>query len=358
MMVTVASAAAEIYPRVASADGSVISRKSGEEIQFIDVPAWRSVSVNQDLLAGDTLRTNAVGSLAIRFADDTLVRMGRNTTLLVRKISSSADSEMELQSGSIWARTGRGGSGLSVNTPAASAAIRGTDWTLRVSGARTTLTVLEGKVELFNPQGTVTVSHGEGATATIGQAPRKYILVDLKEREQILLYTELRGVFSKLPVGGLDGKRMRAERLRILEVAPTARSQSDWLRLAEASLSTDGRAAGREALAHLVRPLDQEGEARVKLVEAMIAGQDMRYDEAQRLYSEALPHLPAGQKAIAAYGRWFAKSLAEPDHQVPPPSGLCGRPRGSNGRSHDSRAHAGAGGGDRGAAKSGATISV
>ncbi|MFT2214713.1 FecR domain-containing protein [Rhizobium giardinii] len=321
MLVSVAIAVAETYPRVSSADGSVISRKVGEEIRFIDLPAWRSVNVNQDLLAGDTLRTNAAGSLAIRFADDTVVRMGRNTTLLVRKIDAKDNSELELQSGSIWARAGRGGSGLSVDTPAAAAAIRGTDWTLRVHGGETTLTVLEGKVELFNPHGTVTVDQGEGATATIGRAPRKYILVDLKEREQILLYSELRGAFSGLPVGGLDGKQMRAERQRILEIAPAARTPSDWLRLAEASLSTDGRAAAGVALAHLLRPLDHEQEARAKLVEAMIAGQGMHYAEAERLFSEALPHLPPSQKATAAYGRWFATSLAEPDRQVPPPSG-------------------------------------
>ncbi|MBD9372457.1 FecR domain-containing protein [Rhizobium sp. ARZ01] len=318
----IAPASAEPFPRVSTADGSVISRRSGEEVRFIDVPDWRGVEINQDLLAGDTLRTNANGSLAILFSDSTQMRMGRNTTLIVKKIDGQSNSEVELSSGVIWARAKRGGSGLIVETPAAAAAIRGTDWTLRVDGDQTTLTVLEGTVELANPQGSVTVNQGEGAVAAIGQAPRKYTLVNLEEREQILLYGELRGAFATLPASGMDGPRTRAERARILAVPEAARTQADWLALAEATLSLDGRAAAVNALAHLKRPLPGALESRAKLVEAMIAGQELRYQEAERLFTEALPDLPASRKATAAYGRWFAAALADPNRETsPPPEG-------------------------------------
>lgn len=315
----VAPAFADPYPRISAADGSVISRRSGEEVRFNDVPDWRGVEVNQDLLAGDTLRTNAYGSLAILFSDSTQMRMGRNTTLIVKKIDGQSNGEVELSSGVIWARAKRGGSGLIVETPAAAAAIRGTDWTLRVDGNQTTLTVLEGTVELANAQGSVTVNQGEGAIAAIGQAPRKYTLVNLEEREQVLLYGELRGAFATLPASGMDGPSTRAERARILAVPEAERTQADWLALAEAALSLDGRAAARTALSHLKRPLPAMLEARAKLVEAMIAGQELRYPEAARLFAEALPGLPADRKASATYGRWFAATLADPDSKASPP---------------------------------------
>ncbi|OAP36872.1 UDP-N-acetylglucosamine-peptide N-acetylglucosaminyltransferase [Sinorhizobium glycinis] len=312
--------AAEVLSRAGFAEGSVISRKSGEEISFIDIEGWRSVEVSQDLLAGDILRTNASGSLALLFSDDTQMRMGRNTTLLVKKIGEHSGSELELKAGAIWARAKRGGSGLTVDTPSAAAAIRGTDWTLSVSGnGDTTLSVLEGSVELKNAQGAVTVNQGEGAIAAIGQAPRKYILVNLKEREQILLYSELRGVFAGLPASGLGGRETRAERERILAIAPVRRSDEDWLALAEASLSHDGRAAAKEALRELRRPLPARLEARAKLVEAMIAGLERRYGDASRLFAAALPALPRNRRASAIYGRWFAETLAHPDRQAPPP---------------------------------------
>ncbi|WEX74589.1 FecR domain-containing protein [Sinorhizobium numidicum] len=313
--------AAEVLPRAAQPEGSVISRKFGEEIRFIEIEDWRSVEVRQDLLAGDTLRTNASGSLALLFSDDTQMRMGRNTTLLVKKIGQGSDSELELQSGVIWARAKRGGSGLTVDTPSATAAIRGTDWTLRVSGnGDTTLSVLEGSVELKNAQGAVTVNQGEGAFAAIGQAPRKYILVDLKEREQVLLYSELRNVFVSLPTSGMGGRETRDERGRILAIPPARRSSQDWLALAEAALSSDGRAAAKDALAHLHRPLAAGLEARAKLVEAMIAGLELRYADASRLFAAALPALPQNRKASALYGRWFADSLANPDQEIPRPA--------------------------------------
>lgn len=313
-------AQADIFPRVSEAEGTVVARKTGEEAQFVDVPAWRPVDVDQDLLAGDTLRTNATGNLTIRFADKSLVRMGRNTTMLVKKISSMTDSVLGLTEGAIWARAARGGSKVQVDTPAATAAIRGTDWTLRVSGSQTTLTVLEGSVELSNAQGSVIVNQGEGATVTIGQAPRKYTLVNLREREQMLLYTELRDVFGAMSPSGMDGTRSRAERRRILASDTASRSAEDWLALAETSLSISGRKDAREALSHLKRPLKGSLEARAKLVEAMLAGQQMHYAKAAALFAEALPGVPRDRKATAAYGLWFARSLAEPTRAFPPPN--------------------------------------
>ena len=68
-------AAAETVQRAATPAGSVIARKSGEQVLFIDLPPWRSVDVNQDLLPGDVLRTNATGNLAVLFTDNTQIRM-------------------------------------------------------------------------------------------------------------------------------------------------------------------------------------------------------------------------------------------------------------------------------------------
>lgn len=313
-------ASAEVLPRGAAVDGAVVDRKSGEEVRFVEVENWRGVEVNQDLIAGDTLRTNAIGSLAIRFADNTLVRMARETILRVRKIDGASDSLLNLEGGTIWGRADRGGSGLTVDTPAAAAAIRGTDWTLRAEGDRTTLTVLEGTVELSNAQGTVTVGQGEGAVARIGQAPRKYILVNLEEREQVLLYSELRGTFAGLPVSGEESTDARADRRRILDTPEARRSREDWLKLAETALAYDGRAAAAAALSHLPRPLPAALEARATLVEAMIAGQATQYTDAIRLFRKAMPHLSGERRTMAQYGEWIALSLEDPDTSAKSPA--------------------------------------
>ncbi|WP_157213173.1 FecR domain-containing protein, partial [Sinorhizobium sp. CCBAU 05631] len=94
---------AEPVPRHQPAAGSVIARKSGEEVRFVDVSNWRFVDLAQDLIAGDVLRTNATGSLAVLFRDHTQIRLGRNTALRVKQIGGG-DTNLELESGSIWAR--------------------------------------------------------------------------------------------------------------------------------------------------------------------------------------------------------------------------------------------------------------
>jgi hypothetical protein len=246
-----APASAEPVAREADAVASVIARKTGEEVRFIDVSNWRFVDLQQDLLTGDVLRTNATGQLAILFADRTQIRLGRNSSLRVRQMKPGSDAVLELEAGTIWARAERGGPGVEVVTPAATAAIRGTDWTMTVKGAETSLTVLEGLVELSNPQGSVQVAQGEAAAATIGQAPRKIVIVDSDDREQMLFYLAPRNAFNFMPASPLPVADMRREADRIADLPAEERSTADLLVLAEVQLSLEGREDAKQTLAML-----------------------------------------------------------------------------------------------------------
>ncbi|WP_064835180.1 FecR domain-containing protein [Rhizobium phaseoli] len=305
--------------------GSVIARKTGEEVRFIDVSDWRVVDINQDLLTGDVLRTNANGQLAIVFSDHTQVRLGRNSSLQVKKMAASGDTVLELQAGTIWARAERGGQGLTVETPAAAAAIRGTDWTMTVKGDQTSMIVLEGRVSLSNPQGSVDVSEGEGAVATIGQAPHKLISVNPDDREQMLFYLDLRDGFGLMPTSPLRADRMATERRRLLALPLEHRSIEDWLELAEVQSAFDGRQAAAATLQNIRgRKLTVAQQARVDLLDATIAGSEKRYGDAAKLFQKALPHLDPTRRNMAQYGGYFARSLADPAHSEPPPANTTG----------------------------------
>src|SRR5262245_19168524 len=65
--------------------GLIVATKGGEELQPVKVGGWVPAEVRQDLLGGDTLRTNAIGNLALLFADQTQIRVGRNSTLIVKE---------------------------------------------------------------------------------------------------------------------------------------------------------------------------------------------------------------------------------------------------------------------------------
>lgn len=317
--------AAEPLQRATPVAGSVIARKTGEEVRFVDVTNWRVVDLNQDLLDGDVLRTNATGQLAILFSDHTQIRLGRNSALQVKKMSQTGDTILNLQSGTIWARAQRGGQGLTVETPAAAAAIRGTDWTMTVEGAKTSMIVLEGRVSLTNPQGSVDVNEGEGAVATIGQAPHKLISVNPDDREQMLFYLDLRDGFGLMPTSPLRADRMATERRRLLALPPERRTIEDWLELAEVQSAFDGRQAAAATLRNIRgRKLTVAQQARVDLLDATIAGSEKRYGDAAKLFQKALPHLDPTRRNMAQYGGYFARSLANPAHAEPRPANTTG----------------------------------
>ncbi|WP_420882128.1 FecR domain-containing protein [Rhizobium gallicum] len=319
-------AAAEPVQRAAPAAGSVIDRKVGEEVRFVDLSNWQNVDLHQELLGGDVLRTNATGQLAVLFADRTQVRLGRNSSLQVKQMAPAGDTILNLQSGTMWARAQRGGSGLTVQTPAAAAAIRGTDWTLTVKGDQTSLIVLEGRVELKNEHGSVEVAQGEAAIATIGQAPRKLVIVTPDDREQMLFYLTLRSGFTFMPASPLTVQKMRSERLRIDNKPPQSRTAEDWLTLAEVQLTIDGRAAASQSLARArALGLSSSQSARVDMIEALIAGAEKRYTDSARLFARAQPRLDSERRGVAAYGAYYARSLLNPNRVENQPARTTGR---------------------------------
>ena len=329
--VLASQARGEPVPRGGSVAGAVIARKTGEEVRFIDVSRWQFVDLKQDLVGGDVLRTNATGQLAILFSDRTQIRMGRNATLVVKQINSGsgggsgADTVLELQAGTIWARAERGGPGVEVRTPAAAAAIRGTDWTMTVEGAKTSLNVLEGQVELRNPQGSVDVRQGEGAVASIGQAPRKVVIVDSDDREQMLFYLTPRAAFNFMPASPLSVGDMRRTADRISALPATSRSTDDVLTLAETQLSLDGREKAKLTLAVLgQRNLSRSQRSRLHLIEAILASAAGRYRQAAELFQKASPGLDAQRRNVADYGGYYARSLGNPNRVEQPPVNVAG----------------------------------
>ncbi|WP_438751005.1 FecR domain-containing protein [Pararhizobium sp. O133] len=316
-------ARADPLPRPSPAAGSVIARKSGEEVRFVDISGWRYVDLQQDLLSGDVLRTNATGQLAVLFSDRTQVRLGRNTSLLVKQMDGSGDTGLELQSGTIWARAERGGQGVTIDTPAAAAAIRGTDWTMTVADGKTSLIVLEGLVELKNEFGSVQVAQGEGAVAAIGKAPSKVIIAKPKEREQMLFNLSLRDSFRWMPPTSLTAQAQRRLRDEVEAKPAQDRTAEDWLGLAESSVTLEGRQKTRAALvAARALGLDGRQKARATLVEAMLTGTENRYAEAAKLFAEAQKGLDPSRAGVARYGGYIARSLADPNHVETPPQAV------------------------------------
>lgn len=172
--------------RPAPVSGEVVSTRLGEDIRFTGETARRRVVAGQDLKAGDVVRTNSRGGVAIVFADRTQIRLARNSELEVRSVSRGNPSEVRVRTGSAWGRSPRGRTNLRVSTPSATAAIRGTEWRIDVTDESTRLEVISGLVSLENDLGSVNVGSGEAASAAPDSAPVKLFLVNRPAREQLL----------------------------------------------------------------------------------------------------------------------------------------------------------------------------
>lgn len=277
-------ALATIVPRSAPGVGQVVAANGGEEIHFIDATSWQEVDIAQDLLPGDVLRTGPYGLLAILFRDETQIRLHHNSIMQVKEIGargSSIGSLLRLEVGSIWSRAKPVANGLEIETPAATAAIRGTDWALSVaSDGATTLTVLSGRVEFFNDQGRVTVERGEQATARIGQAPTKRYIIDPQDKPRWALYLDLEWI----QMLSISGKRLTELRARRASQDRAQMEQSaDAAALLEAAAAAYDLGDLEEAdrLQRLASPHgDPELIARQQLLQGFIALRRRGYDEA------------------------------------------------------------------------------
>jgi len=186
-----APVSAQTVKRSGAISGTIVSAKGGEQATLIPSKTWRRANVRQKLKAGDVLKTNRSGTLAIVFADRTQVRLGRNSTLVVREVKRGAPSKVRLQKGRIWGRSPRGRSNLSVETPSATAAIRGTEWSIQADEKNSKLQVFSGSVELSNAAGRLLINTGQAASVQLGQAPVRTVLVNAVGREQMLYFVDI-----------------------------------------------------------------------------------------------------------------------------------------------------------------------
>ncbi len=172
----------------AGAAAEIVGLQGPGEQRAATAPDWQPARQAQPLAAGDFVRTREAARMALLFADDTQLRLHQNTVLQVKAVATPAQpvTTLMLGAGRAWTQTRRAdGSRLTLETPAATAAIRGTDWDIEVDGnGRTLITVLSGTVEFGNAQGQVSVAANEAAYAEVGQAPVKMLLSQPRDRIQ------------------------------------------------------------------------------------------------------------------------------------------------------------------------------
>ena len=232
--------------------GSIVDARGEAEIALAELPDWRLAEIDQGLLTGDDLRTGPLGGMALLFTDRTQIRVHRNSTLRVTAVAGTAEQDetlLDLLRGRLWSRAAAGGDAVQIRTPAATAAIRGTDWSLEVDAdGRTVLIVLDGEVSLANAQGSVVVRSGEAAVAEIGEAPTRLFLARPAGRPQLLLYGDIEDIWHSFGPGRIPAGELRERQAGLLGAEPTGRSAEGWLDAAETAIALGDWQAAQAAL--------------------------------------------------------------------------------------------------------------
>ena len=173
---------------------------------------FRPLADGSNVLAGTTVQTGPAGTLTLNWIDGTRIRVGSNTIMTVLKCQINRTTQVEtslfkLDAGEILVRVRKllsGQSKFEIQTPTATAGVRGTIFSVRVgSNGQTEVEVLEGQVMVDAQGRSLDLAPGTKATATgqraeIGEVSPEDQAAWGKERAALGPYLE---VSSLVPPG-------------------------------------------------------------------------------------------------------------------------------------------------------------
>lgn len=182
LILSAASAAlAEEVATLYSTQGTVEIRKAGTS-------DWVSGTPETRLEEDDTVRTSAASRAAIVLTSGVMIRLGELSLFHVELDQERTPGTLVLNQGEAHLLSRKPRQFPTIRTPIVSAAIRGTELTLRVSEEMSRIALLKGAVHLQNQYGELDLSGGELAEVKPGQAPVKSLLVNPAEEIQWTLY--------------------------------------------------------------------------------------------------------------------------------------------------------------------------
>jgi tetratricopeptide (TPR) repeat protein len=160
--------------------------------------------LNQALFERYRVRTGPSSRAGILYADQTLQRLNEKSEVEIQAPAGEKPGLISLLFGTHYFSSRAPKQFKRIETPAVTAAIRGTEFVVEVDQDTTTkITMIEGVVEASNQYGNLTVQSGEQAYVEPGKAPVKRIVVRPLDAVAWALYYP--------PIlGGNDAKRLQA----------------------------------------------------------------------------------------------------------------------------------------------------
>jgi tetratricopeptide (TPR) repeat protein len=164
-----------------------VSVQGTVESQRIDEPLWQPVKLQDTFRASETIRVLERSRADVSLLDQSVLRLNANATLTFKDVKEERTSVIDLLRGAAHFLS-RGPRSLEVQTPFATAGIRGTEFFVRVEADQTFLSIFEGTVVVANEAGSLLLTSGQSAVVEAGKAPVLRIVVRPRDAVQWALY--------------------------------------------------------------------------------------------------------------------------------------------------------------------------
>lgn len=185
--------------------------KAGVEIRTGGAPQWAAAHERSALDFGDFVRTGKQGKADLLFTNGTQVALRENTTIQIVRVTQPEKPLAVRLWGALSEIFVRPKGNTQIETAAAIAAARGTEYSVKLlSDNVTEVTVYEGSVESSNQFGAVLINAGQRSVATTTSAPTPPVAVDVTG---LLTWTaDISGLPLEIerPFGGTDPAALKA----------------------------------------------------------------------------------------------------------------------------------------------------
>ncbi len=164
----------------------IVSQEGTVDIRIAGTGNFSPASTNQSLNNGDVIRTGLDGRAAMQLIGGGVIRLSPNSFFTLETTGDTPTANLSSGKAFFFSREAK--RFPVIKTPAVSAAVRGTEFTVEVIGNLSTVSVLDGAVKVSNKKGEVSLGANEIAKAKPGQAPEKSILLNPIDAVQWAIY--------------------------------------------------------------------------------------------------------------------------------------------------------------------------
>ncbi len=165
----------------------VVSVEGNAEVQRAGKEQWLAIVSEDTLCPGDIIRVHERSRAAIYLHNETTLRLDERTMATFSGFEKPGTPLFELLKGAVhfFSRFPRS---LKVITPFVNAAIKGTEFFVRVQTDQSFISIFEGEVMANNESGSLTLTRGQSAIAAAGKAPVMRLEVRPRDAVQWALY--------------------------------------------------------------------------------------------------------------------------------------------------------------------------